>query len=152
MSILTLERFNYSETETEGYLWLDAETRLYTIERPWRAGPPGGVPRESCVPDGSYRLLPHTRPDGTEVLALRNTARGVYYTEEERGDRPGRFLILLHAGNTTDDIVGCIAPGEGRTIHKNRRMVTSSRKAMQQIMAREWSTIIIRPTRGTVGG
>lgn len=145
MSRLILERYCYSETETEGRLWLDDDDFVYTLERPWRAGMPGGVSFESCVPDGTYELVPHTRPNGHEVYALRNPALHVYYTAEERGDRPGRYLILIHSGNTVDDVVGCIAPGEVRTIHNNRRFVASSRRAMNRIMDYEWDEIEIRP-------
>ena len=146
---LLLERFCYSETETEGRLWLDGETAFYTLERPWIGGVPGGVPFRSCVPDGTYELVEHQRQNGDLVFALRNPDLGVYYTEEERGDQPGRYLILIHAGNYVEDVVGCIAPGIDRTIHNNRRMVTSSRKAMDKIMSLPWTGIEIRPRCGT---
>lgn len=149
MTELILERYNYSDTETEGKLWLDDETFFYTLERPWRPGMPGGVSFESCVPDGEYELIPHTRPNGHAVYALRNPACHVYYTAEERGDRPGRYLILIHAGNYVHDVVGCIAPGQSRTIYNNQRMVTSSRRAMNEIMNWHWDTLVIKPRCGT---
>jgi hypothetical protein len=146
---LTLERFCYSDTETEGVLWLDDETCLHTLERPWRPGPAGGVPFESCVPDGTYKLLQHVRPDGAEVLALRNPALGVFYTNEERQGRPGRYLVMLHAANYVEEVVGCIAPGMVRTIAGNRRMVRSSREAMALIMATGATQLDIVPRCGT---
>ena len=146
---LLLERFCYSETETEGRLWLDGETSFYTLERPWVGGVPGGVPFRSCVPDGTYDLVEHTRPNGDVVFALRNPHLHVYYDEADRGDQPGRYLILMHAGNYVEDVVGCIAPGIDRTIYKNRRMVTSSRKAMAKILSTPWESIEIRPSVGT---
>jgi hypothetical protein len=114
-----------------------------------KAGPKGGLPFTSCVPDGSYELIPHKRPNGDDVYALRNTDLGVYYTPEEKGSKQGRFLILFHAGNFVEDIVGCIAPGMQRTIHENRRMVTSSRVAMRRLMQTEWKTLHIIPACGT---
>ena len=73
MTTARLQRFCYSDSETEGLLWLpDDDDPIHTLERPWRPDAPGGMPFESCVPDGTYRLLPHTRPSGAEVLALRN--------------------------------------------------------------------------------
>lgn len=149
MKTLTLERYAYSETETEGRLWLNDETALYTLERPWIGGLPGGMPFESCVPDGEYELLPHTRPDGSQVYALRNPDCGVYYTDQERGDRDGRYLILIHPANWVSQVVGCIAPGLVRTISNNQRMVRSSRNAMRQIMAHKWDSIHIYPACGT---
>lgn len=149
MSELILERYCYSETETEGNLFLDNDTRLYTLERPWLDDMPGGRSFESCIPDGEYELIPHTRPNGHDVYALRNPELHVYYTAEERGEQPGRYLILLHAGNYTNDVVGCIAPGMSRTIFRNQRMVTSSRPAMGMIMATEYESIRIVPVLGT---
>ena len=148
MTTLTLERYCYSETETEGRLWLDEETCLYTLERPWRPGSPGGMPFISCVPDGAYELLPHVRPDGTEVWALRNPDNGVFY---ERGERTGagRYLILIHAANWVEQIQGCIAPGINRVINDNRVMVTNSRQAIEMIRAVEPTDIEIVCACGT---
>ena len=149
MKTLHLERYCYSDTATEGHLWLDNENFLCTLERPWIAGMPGGMPFESCVPDGTYDLLPHVRPDGTKVLALRNPDLHVYYTKEERGERSGRYLILLHAANYVEEVAGCIAPGLSRTIAGNRVMVRSSREAMRKIMAGNYRKIVIEPRCGT---
>lgn len=151
MTTLTLERYSYSDTETEGRLKLNDGTTLYTLERPWRAGAPGGVPFESCVPDGSYKLLPHIRPNGDEVLALWNPDNAVYYTDQERAGYPGRYLILFHAANWVEQVVGCIAPGLVRTIADNKRMVRSSREAMRLIMRAEPKRLRIVPACGTKG-
>lgn len=149
MNTLTLERYAYTETETEGRMRLDDGTTLYTLERPWRAGVPGGVPFQSCVPDGRYELLQHRRENGNVVLALRNPDCHVWYTDQERAGQPGRYLILIHSGNYVEDVVGCIAPGLDRVIHNNRRMVTNSRKAMGRLMAGNYSTLVIKPHCGT---
>ena len=144
-----LERFNYGPTETEGYLWLDDDTFVYTLERPWVGGHPGGTPFESCVPDGKYELIKHTRPNGDKVYALRNKKLGVYYTKDEMGDNEGRYLILIHSGNYVDDVVGCVAPGLARTIYNNRRMVASSKRAMKKVMAKKHDSITIHSRCGT---
>lgn len=151
MSELVLQRYNYAETETEGRLWLNDDDYLYTLERPWVAGEPGGVPFESCVPNGTYELVPHSRPNGHEVYALRNHSLRVYYTQEDwrNAGRIGRYLILIHIGNYVDDVVGCIAPGLSRTIYNNRRMVGSSTRAMSRIMAADWDSIVIESACGT---
>jgi len=148
MPQLHLVRFSYSPTETEGFLYLDDGSRLFTIERPWRSSAPGGMPFESCVPDGTYSLVPHVRSNGDEVFALWNPDLHVWHTPQERNGRPGRDLILIHAGNRIDDIVGCVAPGLARTIHNNHRMVTRSRAAMQRIMSVDYESIVIEPGCG----
>lgn len=127
---MILTREPSGETETMGRLIVDS-TELHTIEQEWRPTSPGGEPNNSCVPAGRYDLIFHTRPNGDEVLALVNPGLGVYYQAEDRPRGVGRFLILIHAGNYSHDIIGCIAPGLGRA----GKMVTSSRAAMKIIMA-----------------
>jgi hypothetical protein len=149
MTQLILERYCYSETETEGRLWLNDDEFVYTLERPWIDGVPGGMPFESCVPDGEYMLIEHDRPNGDRVFALRNPALSVFYTKQERRDNPGRYLILIHSANWVEQVVGCIAPGLVRTIAENKRMVRSSRDAMRKIMSKKYKSILIRPDCGT---
>ncbi len=150
MRQLVLQRFCYSETETEGVLWLTNDESLCTLERPWIDGLPGGMPFESCVPDGEYELIPHIRPNGDAVYALRNPDLAVFYTAQERGAEPGRYLILIHSANWVEQVVGCIAPGLVRTIAENKRMVRSSRTAMGRIMARKYDSILIEPSLAAV--
>ena len=130
---LLLERKQTTPTETEGFLSFPG-TILATIEKPWVEDGLGGKPYESCVPSGIYRLIPHTRPDGKEVLALINEDLGVYYLEEELPEEGGRFLILFHIANWAKDVVGCVGPGVGKTQSAIGPMVTSSKKAMKKIM------------------
>lgn len=135
MKRLLLERKPSGEAETEGFMSFSGHM-LASIEQEWRPDPdrPGGESNNSCVPDGIYHLRPHTRPNGDEVVALVNEDLGVYYLEEDMPPEGGRFLILMHIGNWSSDIVGCIAPGTSKSISDKGPMVTSSRAAMNQIM------------------
>lgn len=147
---LRMERFSYSPTETEGRIFIPAQNTLATIERPWIGTDIGGKPFESCVPDGVYELIPHTRPDGRPSLAMWNPELGVYYTDDERDGRPGRYLCLLHVGNYVEDVVGCIAPGMLRGVENNRRMVKNSRTAMAMILAAEPDELEIVSALGAI--
>lgn len=106
---------------------------LHTIEKPWIPTHPGGAPFKSCVPAGMYRLVPHTRANGDKVVALVNPGLGVYYQDADR-EGAGRYLILIHSGNWSTDVVGCIAPGVDRSVSDQGPMVTKSRMAMRIIM------------------
>jgi len=130
MKRLTLTREASTDTETMGRLSFN-DTTLHTIEQEWRPTAPGGEPNNSCVPAGTYQLISHTRPGGKKVVALINPGLGVYYEADDRPNGVGRYLILIHVGNYSTDIVGCIAPGLGRS----GQMVTSSRDAMKKLMA-----------------
>ena len=128
--IIELKRFAYLSDCTRGVLHVGNDT-FQTIERPWISFPdaPGGTPFESCIPDGTYRLRSYTRPSGKMAFILSNSDHGVYEQEGDRPNAQGRYLVLIHPGNTTADVVGCIAPGLTGT----DRAVGSSRNAMLKL-------------------
>lgn len=127
---VVLKRFAYLDDCTRGVLHVGNHT-FQTIERPWVENPEGmgGLPFESCIPDGEYRLRAYTRPSGKKAFILSNADHGVFEQEEDMGGATGRYLILMHVGNTIVDIVGCIAPGLTGGMHS----VGDSRKAMLKI-------------------
>jgi len=129
MKTLVLQREEPTDVETMGRLYLGDKT-LHTVEQEWRPTAPGGESFNSCVPAGRYDLIKHVRPNGQEVVALVNPGLAVFYEDLDRPSSVGRYLILIHPGNTHADVVGCIAPGLGRS----NQMVTSSRDAMKKIM------------------
>ena len=151
---MRLERYCYAPRWTLGKLHVGNDV-LHTLERPWVAGSPGGMPFVSCIPDGTYQILPHVRPNGDYVLALRNPNLGVWYSTTNVPDSGGRYLILLHSANYVEQVQGCIAPGIDSIIHENRVMVTSSRRAMKVIMdyyeEHEPDELAIEPCVGTKG-
>lgn len=93
MSPLVVERISYGPRATIGLMrWSDV--LLYTLEDAWA----NNKPMLSCIPDGVYRCRP------------RRFNRGGYMAVEVR-DVPGRSNILIHRGNTADDVTGCLLVG-----------------------------------------
>ena len=142
---LELPRFAYTPSETQGKIRV-GDWSCFTIEPPWlRWSYPGGKPYESCIPDGTYELVPFIRPNkhADKVFAMVNPDLGVYFHDDDRpsdrtGQRRGRFLCLIHPANYVWQVVGCAAPGMSRVIDtiKNELMVTSSRVTMTELMSR----------------
>lgn len=158
---IVLERHSYGPQATEGVLHL-SDHRLATIERPWiAAANPGGKPFASCVPDGEYILEPFKRGNGKESWMLFNDALGVFRYKPDMSEEGGRFAVLIHVGNWTTDVVGCIAPGTRHGITKNpktgkfERAVVSSTEAMHilnnTLNRTENHSLIIRPKCGAGG-
>lgn len=136
MKHILLERQPSGVAETQGFITWPGVT-LCTIEQEWREDPIrlGGESNNSCVDVGKYRLIPHTRPDGKEVVALINEDLGVYYLAGDRPDEGGRYLILIHIANWRHNVIGCIGPGIGKRRHTAKGpMVTSSKAAMKKLM------------------
>ncbi len=136
MKHILVERQPSGEAETQGFMsW--PGTVVATIEQEWREDPNrlGGESNNSCVPAGSYKLIPHARRDGKVVVALVNHDLGVYYLEEDLPAEGGRFLILCHIANWSHDVVGCIGPGIWKTDSNQGPMVKSSAVAMKKLMA-----------------
>jgi len=84
--------------------WVIGHFTIKTIEREWL----NNQRNVSCIPAGTYDLVPHTRPNGDEVYAIVNEDFGVYLYPNDKAERD---LILVHVANIIDDIEGCIGPG-----------------------------------------
>ncbi len=77
------------------------DTVFYTLEEPWR----GNLKSVSCIPKGTYKVTPHNWAG----------AKGFRFTKVYHvNDVPNREGILIHTGNTTADIEGCILIGMSR--------------------------------------
>lgn len=114
--MLTLKRFFYGQRSVIGK-FLIAGKPIFSIERPWLANEPW----ESCIPEGEYPLRAYSSPRYPNVW--------------EVCDVPGRTHILIHAGNWSRDVSGCIAPGWSYRIQApestdNACSVARSRAAM----------------------
>lgn len=134
---LYLRRDQFLPDCTLGLLEVCGKT-FFTMERPWRSTEGGKAGEEyvSCVPEGSYRLLPHMRPSGEKTFALSNPGLGIFQHpwEVPREQRTiARALILIHAADYVHDVLGGIGPGLQRRRDQNGWIVTSSREAMNQI-------------------
>jgi hypothetical protein len=89
---------------TAGVMQLDGNN-FYSIELPWLENEPD----KSCVPAGTYQLLPYDSPTHGATWRLHNPALNVYgaaFVPEG-----GRSQIELHAANWARQLLGCIAFG-----------------------------------------
>lgn len=130
---LLLTRLEDDGNCTIGKLALPDGRVFWTIERPWMDNAIG----KSCVPAGSYDLVPHASPKFGRTWALVSRQLRVVH---QPGDIPEgstniwRSAILIHVGNWAKDLRGCIAPGLGhRRRSKYGQMVTNSAKAMKEL-------------------
>jgi Family of unknown function (DUF5675) len=144
-----LLRFAYLRSFTLGLLRF-GPLELATVERPWLPNPagPGGKPRESCVPDGTYFVKPWNSARFPDTYILLNNTLGVYEQPAliPPGQQFGRSAILIHMGNRVEDVIGCIAVGLRHS--PDQRMALESRLAMQRlrdVLGRECHQLTIRP-------
>jgi hypothetical protein len=136
-----LLRRNYADDNcTMGVLSFSTPTDDYvaqTIERPWipSAVCRGGMPMKSCVPPGLYRLVRHNTDKKPFTWALVNHELDVEHFEGDDHDPDvDRNTCLIHSANYAHELLGCIAPGQGRAVDANGvHMVTSSRLAMAEL-------------------
>lgn len=155
---LKLVRHAYLPEATLGKLCA-GDLMLTTLEEPWIKNPlgPGGQrrgpgKRESCVPDGTYRLVPHDGAKFKNVWVLENPDLGVWASQVPPGLSYGRAAILIHTGNTSDDTEGCILVGRSHGMLGEKHAVFSSRAALEELRAvigRDAHTLTIRPSLGT---
>lgn len=153
---VTLIRFAYTEQRTLGWLYCD-QLKLATIERPWlpHETGPGGKQQMSCVPDGDYEVRPHTSEKFPDTYQLLNPALGVYLQPADVpvGQIWGRTAILIHAGNTVQNVIGCIAVGLTHGMMFGEPAVLASQIALgklRTILGQNKHSLTIRPTLGTM--
>lgn len=123
-AVVTLSRFAYTPMGVFGTLQVGGK-RFYTVERPWKGNEQG----VSCIPAGSYQL----RKRASEVV--KKSSRGAYQEGWEVTGVPGRTFIMIHPGNTMDDLEGCIAVGTGLGYVNNKWAITNSQVAFKELMA-----------------
>ena len=88
----------------------------YILEPPWLDNHIG----MSCIPDGTYKVVPHVSPKFGPCFLLEGT-----YPRE---------YILIHPGNFPQDTEGCLIPG--LRMFSSGVGVAASRKAVTMLQAR----------------
>ena len=111
--MIELIRFGSFKDRTIGRLAYDGEV-FYTVEKPWV----DNQQNISCIPTGTYQL------------GLVNSPKFGPATWEIK-DVPNRSHILIHAGNTANDVIGCVAVGMG--VFGQLQGVSNSRKAIENL-------------------
>lgn len=101
MTDLTLIRTLSAPEGTGGYMDLPTGERLYSIEQPWRNDEQGA----SCVPAGTYTLMPYNSPTHGPTWFLENKDLNV------GGAGAYRSYCELHSANWARQLEGCIAFG-----------------------------------------
>lgn len=136
---MILERFCYGPYGTFGRL-LIGDLDLWTVERPWK----DNEPSVSCIPEGEYKLEPHSSQKFPDTWALVGETVS-HYPEAGKA----RSAILIHVGNTMDDVIGCISPGE--YLNEHAWGVLASKRAMdawrKEMHATQTNTIKITQYR-----
>lgn len=113
MTTFRLYRCSYTGHATFGELYAPTGLPMFpTLELPWK----DNHRNISCIPAGVYEVKPYSSAKFKNVWELQ--------------DVPGRSKILIHAGNTVDDIEGCILAGMRRGLLKGLPAVLDSRKAI----------------------
>ena len=103
---LLLQRLSATEAATRGVLLRPEGTRLaYTLERPWA----DNAADVSCVPPGTYDLVPYASPKHGATWCLDNPALNVYAGPVVPAG--GRSYVEIHSANWATQLEGCIALG-----------------------------------------
>lgn len=121
--MLLLERFAYSPLGTFGKFHAD-DFWCFTVEQPWNHNQAG----HSCIPEGIYTLKQR------RSAVVLKTTRGAYTLGWEVTNVPDRTFIMLHPGNTMDDVEGCIAVGDQLGWVNAKWAVLNSRNTFSRLM------------------
>jgi len=94
-----------------------------TVEQPWR----DNKPFESCVPNGTYDLVPFSSKKFGEVFALVGDTVSKYKSEK------ARYACLIHQANWSRDVQGCIGIGQNITYINGLLAVNNSKFSLQEL-------------------
>lgn len=118
----------YTDKGTFGRWYTDdGDFICYSMEREWK----DNQPSISCIPEGDYGLREYSSARFPDTYVLVNHEKGVGINT---GDAH-RSHILIHAANTPDELEGCIAPGSALAVFGNMWGVSSSKVALQKVLA-----------------
>lgn len=115
--IVTITRGPSTEKGTFGVLDIDGIPFCVTCELPWK----DNAPRRSCIPTGTYECKSYTSAKYPNVWQVM--------------DVPNRDKILIHQGNTINDIQGCILVGRSFTEIKGLPAVAPSKPVLELLRA-----------------
>ena len=126
MKHLRLHRYFQDAVRTLGMLTVvgQDDPYFYTVERPWL----NNKEKVSCIPDGTYDLVPHNGPIFKDVYRL-------WQDFDKKRDVEGRSGILIHVGNTDLDGVGCIIIGQHQANVLDRRDGRMKKGVMNSTLA-----------------
>ena len=122
---IQLKRIGYADTFTIGELEFNGY-KVSTIERPWL----NNQPNISCIPEGTYKLKWRHSNTITRITKGRHT-HGY-----EICNVPDRSHILLHPGNYSSDVEGCIAVGKGLTVLLGQVAISHSQDTYDKLIER----------------
>lgn len=112
-----------TEYGTFGVLSLGSH-RWTTVERPWEHN----EPFVSCVPEGTYDLVPHDGKSGATWALVGETV--AHYPD---GKKP-RSTCILEVANLANEVQGCIGVGTWFGHYQRQRAVCGSKDAMAELL------------------
>lgn len=127
--MLELLRYNSTHDLTQGILFVKGTYFCDTLELPWK----DNARKISSIPTGMYSVQWRKDDVFPEVLEVLNV--------------PERSGILIHSGNTTADIKGCILVG----VKTGDKLLPTSRETLKRLInlvGKEKTSIIIRNLNG----
>jgi len=130
MKEVIINRLFMDETITLGVMQIENVPMFFTLELPWK----DNAKDISCIPEGKYIAGKSYSPKFGQVYEVLNV--------------PDRDRILIHWGNTVNDINGCILIGRMAGLLNGERAVIATRDAIvafhAEIEMDEQFTLIIR--------
>jgi len=132
ISIQRLKESNQEETVSKVYI--NDEFYCYGIEQPWA----DNKPYESCIPAGSYMLLPFQSSKYGSTYHFHNPHLGVTKFKDTSSSYLGhnRYACLIHSANWARQLQGCLGLGMELVKGKDEYMVTRSRDQVNDFIAK----------------
>lgn len=113
---VVLQRHKQDEKGTMGWLHIEGEKAIATLELPWA----NNEVKKSCIPVGRYLVKRTLSPKFGRTFEI----TGV----------PDRSKILFHWGNLINHTQGCVLLGTGHGMHQSFYSIFASLRAFEVFM------------------
>lgn len=95
-------------TGSFGTMSIDGQLFCATCEQPWN----DNLADQSCIPTGTYQLLPYDSPAHGPTVVFHNPDLGIYGTPTLiPSGKVGRSFCEIHNANWPFQLKGCVAVG-----------------------------------------
>ena len=129
---LQLHRYKTNQLGTQGLLLINNKYFCHTLELPWL----NNKTYVSCIIAGRYKLIQRTESGKAKRQKYFYKGRPLENIMSngmiEISGIPGRSMILIHKGNSTNDIQGCVLIGENIITYPSSSRVHTSQKAYER--------------------
>ncbi len=127
---LILERYCYSDVQGTFGKICGLPFDCFIVEQHWR----DNKPFESCVPEGTYHLVPFVSGRWGNTFALVSQENRVFAKKNNVENDGDRWACIIHTANRAGELQGCLAAGRTEFALNGEWAVSNSAETTRKLI------------------